>query len=148
MNGRLSHVRKGNALRLSKGAAALELALVLPLLLLLAAGAADFGRIAHAYIALSNATRTGAEYGSRHSFTTFTRPSWEEQITLSVQREAEGTPTLDTNQLAVEISTVTDGDELFRVAVVGRLPFRTTIAWPWLPQVVNLAHRVEMRQIR
>src|SRR5437868_5776563 len=44
------------------GAAATELALVLPLLILLALGCVDFGRYAYYSIAVQNAARTAAEY--------------------------------------------------------------------------------------
>ncbi len=51
--------------RKSRGAAAVELALLVMVLLLLAFGAADFGRILYAKIAMQGAANAGAEYGSR-----------------------------------------------------------------------------------
>ena len=47
------------------GAAAVELAMSLPLLALLAVGVADFGRIYFTTIAVANASRTGAYYGAQ-----------------------------------------------------------------------------------
>ena len=46
------------------GAAALELAIALPVLVLLAVGVADFGRMFYTGIAVANAARAAAEYGS------------------------------------------------------------------------------------
>lgn len=63
-------VRTLKALRRSDaGAAAVELAMVLPLLALLAVGVADFGRMYFTSIAVSNATRAGAHYGSQSTTT-------------------------------------------------------------------------------
>ncbi len=46
-----------------KGQALLELALVLPLLLILVISIVEFGRIGHAYLTLSHAAREGARIG-------------------------------------------------------------------------------------
>ncbi|HUE13798.1 MAG TPA: TadE family protein [Planctomycetaceae bacterium] len=49
------------------GAAAVEFAIAVPILLLLALGCGNLGRAVGAYIAVSNAARVGAEYGATHS---------------------------------------------------------------------------------
>lgn len=49
----------------SRGQSLVELALVTPLLLLLFAGVADLGRAFHAYVAVENAAKEGALFGSR-----------------------------------------------------------------------------------
>ncbi len=49
----------------SKGGAALELAVVFPILLLLLIGVGDFGRVYFASVTVANAARAGAEYGAR-----------------------------------------------------------------------------------
>src|SRR5262245_15953730 len=49
----------------SRGQALVELALVTPLLLLLFAAAADLGRAFYAYVAVENAAKEGALFGSR-----------------------------------------------------------------------------------
>ncbi len=51
--------------RRSRGQALVELALVTPLLLLLFAAAADLGRAFYAYVAVENAAKEGALFGSR-----------------------------------------------------------------------------------
>jgi len=50
--------------RAERGVNVVEFALVLPILLLLVAGIADFGRAFYAYIAITNASREGARLGS------------------------------------------------------------------------------------
>jgi Flp pilus assembly protein TadG len=52
-------------LRSERGQSLVELALVLPLLLLLFGGIVDLGRVFYTYIGLTNATREGARTGAR-----------------------------------------------------------------------------------
>jgi Flp pilus assembly protein TadG len=49
-----------------RGQSMVELALVLPILLLILFGIVDLGRVFNAYIAITNASREGALYGSFH----------------------------------------------------------------------------------
>lgn len=59
-------IRALRALRKSDaGVAAVELAMALPLLALLAVGVADFGRMYFTTIAVTNAARAGAYYGAQ-----------------------------------------------------------------------------------
>lgn len=62
MNGRESN---------DKGASMVELALMLPLLLLMLAGIADLGRAFHDYIIITNVAREGARYASLHADPSF-----------------------------------------------------------------------------
>lgn len=52
-----------------RGANLVELALILPFLLLLIAAIADFGRAFNSYIVINNAAREGARYGGRVNHT-------------------------------------------------------------------------------
>lgn len=52
-----------------RGANIVEMALLLPLLMLFLIGVADLGRAFFAYVALTNATREGARFASRYPFT-------------------------------------------------------------------------------
>ena len=58
-----------NAARDDKGQAFVELALVLPVFVLLLVGAAEVGRIAFASIEVSNAARAGVSYGAQNHAT-------------------------------------------------------------------------------
>ena len=53
--------------RNDKGGSMVELALMLPLLLLILAGIADLGRAFHDYIIITNVAREGARYASLHA---------------------------------------------------------------------------------
>jgi len=51
--------------RAGRGQSVAEMALLVPLLLLLVVGAVDLGRAFHSYIVITNAAREGARYASR-----------------------------------------------------------------------------------
>jgi hypothetical protein len=56
---------EGTMLRNEVGVAFVELALVLPVLLLMGIGTIEFGRLAYCSIEVSNAAHAGAQYGSQ-----------------------------------------------------------------------------------
>ena len=58
----------GRTWRAEQGAQLVEMALVLLLLLTILAGVLDFGRVFYSYIAIKNASREGARYGSRFPY--------------------------------------------------------------------------------
>src|SRR5258708_4902859 len=57
-------------------AAAVELAIFLPVLAVLVLGCIDFGRFAYSYIALTNAARSGSFYGVMNPYRTSTELAW------------------------------------------------------------------------
>jgi Flp pilus assembly protein TadG len=132
----------------ARGAAAVEMALVLPLVLLLTFAAVDFGRVVHAFLVVSNAARCGAEYGSMHEFTAYTRPSWESQIRSAMEDEMHGLKGFSATNLQSTYTTTTDSDGLFQLQIKASYPFATIVNWPGVPANVLLSHQVEMRQIR
>ena len=140
--------RRPTVLRRARaGTAVVEMAVVTPVLLALAFGCTDFGRIFHAYAVVSNAARCGAEYGALHNFTNYTRDSWETAVRNAVESDMQGLAGYQSQQLDVAIATTTDADGLFRVAVQVTYPFQTVVSWPGLPSPVSLTHRLEMRRI-
>jgi Flp pilus assembly protein TadG len=136
-----------NLRRRRTGAAVVEMAVVVPVLLLLALGCTDFGRVFHAYSVVSSASRCGAEYGSLHNFSDSTRAAWEAAIVAAVEREMEGLSGYQASQLQTDVSTTVDTDGLFIAEVEVSYPFQTAVAWPGLPSSVSLSHRVAMRRI-
>ncbi len=151
-DGRGEPIRRIRALRVRRravvGAAAVELAVLLPFLLLLVFGVADFGRVVHAYLAVSNSARVGAEYGSMHEVTALSRSSWEAQIRSTIDSEMQGLSGYSPGNLQATYDTTTDSDGLTQVTVSVTYPFTTLVNWPGIPQATTLAHSVTMRQIR
>ncbi len=94
-----------------RGTAATELALALPLVLLLIGGTLDLGRTMHAQLVLNNAVRIGAEYGATRRVTDHTLAAWKTRITNAVLAEAAGINGFDPARLSIVISVVNDSDE-------------------------------------
>jgi Flp pilus assembly protein TadG len=130
---------------LRRGAAALELALVLPVLLLIIFGCVDFGRVVYVAIALNSATGAGTAYAATHRFT---RPSWETQIRETVLQELQTIPDFEAHNLTVTVETIVNQDDSVQVAVQASYPFHTVVNWPALPSTVMLEQRIEARQFR
>lgn len=83
MIGRLS-LRGATIRRSEKGTALVELAVVLPLLILFAIGAAEFGRLYFAAITVANAARAGAQFGAQNAVSSSNFAG----MTLAAQNEA------------------------------------------------------------
>jgi len=129
-----------------RGAAAVELAIILSLLLTLTFGCVDLGRIIAAYLAVTNAARAGAEYGATHRFTAYTSSSWQSQISQIALQELQNVPSYAAANATVTVTTSTDSGGQTCVAVSVSYPFQSIVAWTGLPLTVPMAHQVEMRQ--
>lgn len=106
------------------GVAATELAIILPLLLLLVLGCVDFGRFAYAYIAVTNAARAGAGCGSTSSASI---GQWQGQVLLAAEQEMNG------YQIQVSSEQVYgDYVNLWYAQVTVTYQFQTIINWEWL----------------
>lgn len=140
--------RNAQGRRSRRGVAATEFALVLPLLLLFAYASVDLSRFAYVYIALSNAARVGAEYGATHQFTSYTRPSWENQVLDAVKAEMSEVPHFDSDQLDIALTTTQGRAGSTEVRVEARYPFETVITWPGVPQIMDLRRQITMPQVR
>jgi Flp pilus assembly protein TadG len=147
--GNRSSDRAGRRSRLpARGILAVEFALLLPLILLLTLAAADFGRVMHAYLVVSNAARCGAEYGSMHGFTSYTQSSWQSQVLSAMNAEMSGLQGFSAASFQASCSTATDSDGLYQISVTASYPFTTIVNWPGVPSQIQLTHQVVMRQIR
>jgi len=89
----------GYGKRNERGANLVEMAILLPLLLLFLVGIADFGRAYHTYITMINAAREGARLAVEH-------PDDITAIQNVVHREAEGS---DVDLSGANISVVSGG---------------------------------------
>jgi Flp pilus assembly protein TadG len=130
------------------GTAATEFAIALPILMLLAFAATDFGRVPHFHQVVANAARTGAETGATHQFTSFSRTAWEAGIEEAVLREMQNIPNFDQSRMEFELTATPNADGLARIVVSVSYPFTTLIAWPGVPEEVQLHKRSEVLQFR
>lgn len=131
------------------GAAAVELAVCLPLLLLVVLGCVDFGRGLYHYIALQNAAQAGALHASMNSYVGATKAAWDDAVLMAARDEMEQQTGYVRDQLTLQTPVVTVDDlGQRRVRVVAEYPFRTLVDWPGIPHDVVLRAGVEIRVIR
>ena len=71
-----------------RGQSVVEFALIVPILLLILAGAIDLGRAFYAYVAVENAAKEGALYGARHPLCVDSATCPTGSVTSIVQGEA------------------------------------------------------------
>jgi Flp pilus assembly protein TadG len=135
------------------GAAAAELAIILPLLITIALGCVDFGRFAYSYIALTNAVRAGASYAMMNNYSASTYNTWVAGITTAAQQEMTNQIGYSSSNLTVSAPVVTvETSGLRRVQLTVSYPFQTTISWVFggyfVPHSVSMTRAVTVRLIR
>lgn len=131
-----------------RGATALEFAVILPVLVTLVLGCVDFGRFAHSYIVVTNASRVGASFATVNPYTPETYALWQASITQAVQQEMMGLGQFDATLLTVQTTLIADTGPNWNAQIAVSYPFQTLIAWPGIPSSLNLNQTVVMRTIR
>lgn len=127
------------------GVAALELALMLPLLILLLLGACDFGRFAHTQVAVASAARAGAEVACHNRPTPATRAQWEAEIRAAVREELAALSGFRPADVAVTIATAAEAGGNQRASIQVRYPFRTLVSWVGIPAQLTFRETVVVR---
>ena len=140
--------RLKHACRQRRGAAAVEFAIVLPILVTILLAATDFGRFSYSAIAVANAAQCGASYGCMNPYDSSTQSAWQAGIQQAVTDELSQSAAFDTSQLTVTVVTVTEISGLRRVSVQVTYPFKTIVSWSFIPSSFNLQQTVVMRGIR
>lgn len=135
------------------GGAAVELAVVLPVLLLLAVGVSDLGRVFFTGITVANAARAGAQYGAQSTATSADTVS----INLAATNDAAdaGAVTVSSRSFcrcdAGEIGDCTTGDcpgyGIYRlyVEVTVTKAVNLLFQYPGLPSTVTLSRTATFR---
>lgn len=131
-----------------RAATAVETAIVLPILMTLAFGAVDFGRVMGLSAELSNAVWVGAEYGATHRPTTLAYSSWLSGCQDAVLNELSDSNDFSIGQVAVTVNLLTDSSGNQQVEVTATYLFKTVVDWPYLPTRVPLQSTVVMSQYR
>jgi Flp pilus assembly protein TadG len=144
---RVSAKTKG-ASKTRRAAAATELALTLPLLLLVAFGCAELGRAVAIYSMVSCAARVGAEYGATHGYTNYTYASWQNQVVQQAQNAVQGNPSFNSSLMSVSVNTTAEAGGFNLTTVTANYQFSTITQWPGLPHQFTITHTVGMRRYR
>jgi len=131
-----------------RGAALIELALIMPLLIALVLICVDVGRFATMHIAVTNAAREGANFGGMHRTTNATMGRWKSGIIGALTEEMSGVPGFSEEQLTIAEPVVISSDTRSRVQVEVTYKFKTAIAWPLIPDELEVSRTAEMPVIR
>ncbi len=135
--------------RRRRGVAAVELALILPVVITIVLGCVDFGRFAYTYIAVTNAAHVGASFASLNPVTSITWEDWLVQVRALVAAEMGSSFDPAKITIAPPVITVED-DGQKRVRVTVSYPFRPLADW-WSflsNREMTLTRAVEHRVIR
>ena len=135
------------------GAAATELALILPVLMMIILGCVDFGRFAYDLIAVTNAARAGAAYGIMNNDSPTTLASWKSKVVATAKAEIAGQDGYLPADITVSVPDPTvDLNGLRRVNVTVSYRFRTIVNWNWpglgIPRNPMLTRSVGLRLVR
>ncbi len=149
---------RGERIRSQRGSSLVELAIVIPFLVLLALGAIDFGRAFYLSIEVANAARAGAQYGVKN-------PSDVPGMKLAAQNDAHDVLNLDP-PVATWGCECSDGSASVAncaspptcpggssspiylvdyVQVNTSAAYRPIIAWPGIPVSVPMSGQAKMR---
>jgi Flp pilus assembly protein TadG len=134
--------------RRRRGVAALEFAIVLPILITILLGATDFGRFSHSSIAIANAARCGAAFATTNPYDSRDSTAWTAGVTKAVTNELSESTAFDPAKLTVTVAPVAESSGLLRFSVQVAYPFETLVNWPLLPASFDLKQSVVMRSIR
>lgn len=131
-----------------QGAAAMELAIAIPVVVTIVFGCVDFGRFAYTYIAVTNAARAGADFASTNPIPSYGQTVWNTKVREAVADEL-GTA-FNSSEIEVPLPvTRVDPNGFKRVRVQVSYPFHTVFHWPMIPDgSLKLTRAVEMRVVR
>lgn len=134
--------------RSKRGVAMTELAILMPLLVLLCLVAADLGRGCQCGIALANATRVGAEYGATRHYDAANAADFENRVTTAAREEFWSQCGLNPAELQITCKVTTSSDGLHQCKVSGIYPFRLLLQWPTMPSSILLVRTSTFRRFR
>jgi Flp pilus assembly protein TadG len=135
------------------GSSTLELAVMLPILVTVGLICVDFGRFARTHIAVTNAARAAAGFGSMHPYSAASQPIWEASVRQAAENELAGVAWFDPALMQMDPAPAAfnEPNGLRRVEVTVTYPFETIVNWPVLPdynETMVMRRTVVMRMVR
>jgi Flp pilus assembly protein TadG len=145
--------REVNRHRHARGQSAVELALVTPIMIVLLLVAADFGRVFYTSIAVNNAARAAAQYGSQSVVTA------ADSVGMAAAAKTDGWTglnvsatqcTCQTSTSVTQCTTIastycTNNPQATYVSVTVQAPFQTLVTYPGLPSSITLTGHAIMQ---
>jgi Flp pilus assembly protein TadG len=130
------------AARPRRGAVAVELALLLPVLAFLFVVAVDFARVSYYYLTITNCARSGAVYACDPFAATQSPYRTVQEAALADALDLTTPPTVE----PPVFGSSADGTPFVEVTVT--YPFRTFTSYPGVPDTLSLKRTVRMRVAR
>ena len=112
--------------RKEKGQSLLELALILPVLIVILAGVLDLGRLYYAYVAVTDAAAEGASYAAIHP-----EPGERGEVFRRAQEASRGLVQIDPDMVVVDCPTVASG-----APITVTVSYSFTVATPLINAIV------------
>ena len=109
-----------------KGQSLLELALILPVLIIILAGILDLGRLYYAYVAVTDAAAEGASYAAIHP-----EDSSRDQVFRRAHEASQGLVEIDPNLVKIDCPTVAAG-----APITVTVSYSFTVATPFINAIV------------
>lgn len=142
-----------NLLRCDDGGSLVELALVMPLFLLLMLGALDFGRAYYLSIEIAGAAHAAAVYGSQNptdttGMTAAAQDDAPNVPNLSVETPTYGCECADGTSYSATCTTAPScpsNNAVYRVNVTVTATYTTMFPWPGIPSSMSLSSSASMR---
>jgi Flp pilus assembly protein TadG len=140
-------------LRVEQGASLVELAILLPLFMLLLFGAIDFGRAYYMTIEVAGAAHAAAVYGSQNPTDTAGMKTAAQDDAPNVSSLSVGTPTYgcecsDGTDYSANCSTApscSSTTEVYRVNVTVTGTYTPLFPWPGIPSSLSFSSSASMR---
>jgi len=130
-----------------RGAAAVEFSFIMPVLVLVLAGAADFCRFGHTAVAINNAARAGVAFGCMHPCDSLSSAQWLAKVEEAVRDEPSSSGSFHLPRLQIHASLPTTGSDR-RCSVEVIYPFRTVVAWLFLPSEMAVKRSATLPMLR
>jgi Flp pilus assembly protein TadG len=140
--------RPGASARDRRGTAAVEFAVVLPVLMLIVLATIDLSRLAHASYTLSNALRAGAEVAATKRVTTYSQSQWESEVELAVQEHLQQSLGQIAGSAQIDITTTPVAGDMTQVTLQATLPLEATADWPVFGGTYEVNESFQIRQYR
>jgi len=130
----------------NRGVATTELALTLPVLLLLLLGAVDYGRVGYVAGALANAVGASAHYAATHQVTERNEADWNAAIVKYASGEMEGTPGYQPESFHIATTRTVNASDETEVTLDATYLFTPLVDWPGLPGQFQLRKNITVVQ--
>jgi Flp pilus assembly protein TadG len=140
-------------LRAEDGASLVEMAVILPLFLLLVFGALDFGRAFYLELELTGAAHAAAVYGSENPTDTIGMQNAAQDDAPNVPKLSVGTPTYgcecaDGTAYSASCASTppcTTSNVVYRVNVTVTMTYTPMFPWPGVPSSMSFSSSASMR---